>query len=114
MQIDIELALLNASLDQLKEIENRLPPGFIVEDRTDRGWGLVICIIGELPDDVSGAISDFLQQLSSVTDIISSSAGIMRVGVFHNTANCTMEFNCLARLNEFGLSLEISTYPSMD
>lgn len=114
MQVDVELSLVNAPANELKAIQDDLPSGFFVEDRSDRGWGLVIRTTQKLSDDFSDSIDAFLEPLSPLVKMISNHAGILRVGVFYNTVTCTMRLNSCERLAEFGLLLEISTYPSSD
>ncbi|HEB93943.1 MAG TPA: hypothetical protein ENI94_10875 [Gammaproteobacteria bacterium] len=114
MQVDVEIALINASANELKVIQADLPPGFFIEDRSDRGWGLVIRTTQKLSDDFSEAIDVFLEPLSPLVEMVSSHAGILRVCVFYSTVTCTMRLNSCDRLAVFGLPLEISTYPSSD
>lgn len=114
MQVDVELAFVNASADQLKSIQDDLPPGFFVEDRSDRGWGLVIRTTQQLSDDLSSAIDAFLEPLSPLVKMVGNHGGILRVGVFYDTVTCTMRLKSCDRLAVFGLPLEISTYPSSD
>jgi hypothetical protein len=90
MQIDVELALVNASVDQLKNIQDDLPSKFFVEDRSDRGWGLVIRTTQNLPDDFSSAIDAFLEPLIPLVKIVGNQGEILRVGVFYDTVTCTM------------------------
>ena len=114
MQVDVELALVNAPANDLKAIQDDLPSGFFIEDRSDRGWGLVIRTTQELSDNVSDSINVFLEPLSPLVRMISDYVGILRVGVFYDTVTCTMRLNSCDRLAELGLLLEISTYPSSD
>jgi hypothetical protein len=114
MQVDIELALVDASADELKGLQSYLPSGFYVEDRSDRGWGLVIRTTQKLSGDFSCAIDAFLGPLCPMIEIISNHAGVLRVGVFYNTITCTMRLNSCERLSTFRLPIEISTYPSSD
>ena len=113
-KIDVELALVDASVGELKRLLSDLPSEFHVEDRSDNGWGLVICTSQNLPDNFSNAVDDFLKPLSLLVGVISSHKGILRVGVFYDTMTCTMRLNSSDQLSVFKLSLEISTYPSSD
>lgn len=114
MQLDVELALIDMSADDLNDIKSHLPTGFYVEDRSDKGWGLVVRAKQKLMDDFNGAINAFLEPLTPMINIIRNHTGLLRVGVFYNTVNCTMRLNSFDRLSEFGLPIEISTYPSSD
>jgi hypothetical protein len=114
MQVDVELALINAPADQLGVIQDQLPSVFFVDDQSHRGWGLVIRTSQQLSDDLSDAIDAFLVPLSPLAKMINNHSGILRIGVFYDTVTCTMRLNSYDRLTEFGLPLEISTYPSSD
>lgn len=114
MQIDVELALVDASADELNGIKSDLPSEFYVEDRTDKGWGLVIRTTRKLPDDFGNAVDAFLEPLSPLAEMVGNHVGVLRAGVFYDTVTCTMRLNSSDRLVAFGLSLEISTYPSSD
>jgi hypothetical protein len=114
MQVDVEIALLDATAAELTRIQLELPQGFQVEDRSDTGWGVVITTSRELPNNFSKAIDDFLTPLSALGDLVRTYAGILRVGVFYGTVNCTIRLESYDRLMMLGLPLEISTYPSDD
>ena len=100
----------------MNDIQDNLPDDFFVEDRSDNGWGLVIRTTQQLSDDFSEAIDAFLEPLTRglLAKMVSSHAGILRVGVFYSTCSCTMLLSSCDRLAAFGLSLEISTYPSSE
>lgn len=114
MQIDLELALVDASRDELVTLQSSIPKDFFVEDQTNRGWGLVIRTTLQLLDDLSDSVDSFLEPLSPLAKMIGDHEGILRVGIFYNTATCTMQIASCERLALFKLSLEISTYPSSD
>lgn len=114
MQVDVELALIDASTAELFYFQSKLPVGFYVEDKSDRGWGLVIRTTRELPDDFSNAVDTFLEPLSSLAEVIGVYDGLLRIGVFYDTATCTMRLNSYDRLADFKLPLEITAYPSSD
>lgn len=112
MQIDVELALVNASVGHLTNILDTLPSGYLVEDRSELGWGLVVRVAQKLPNDFNSAIESFLEPLSSLVKIIRCHGGVLRVGIFFETFTCTIRLKSYERLVELGLSLEISIYPS--
>jgi hypothetical protein len=114
MQIDVELALINAPANELKDIQDDLPSVYFVEDRSNLGWGLVIQTTRKLTGDFNDSIYAFLEPLNPMINLARKYSGILRVGVFYNTVTCTMRLNSCERLAEFGMELEISTYPSSD
>lgn len=114
MQIDVELALVDTSMDELVNLQRDLPSEFYVEDRSDKGWGVVIRTRRKLSDDFNDAINGFLTPLNSLVELIISHKRILRVGVFYNTATCTMRLNSSDPLTAFKLPLEITVYPSSD
>ena len=114
MQIDVELALINASSNNIKYLQSHLPTEFYIEDRSDRGWGIVIRTTQKSFDDFSATINNFLEPLNPLIEIISNSGGILRVGVFYSTVTCTIRLNYYEQLAIFRLPIEISTYPSFD
>lgn len=114
MQVDLELALTNPGDIEVHFIQERLPEDFYAEDRSKKGWGLVIRTSRELPDDEASAVDFFLSQLCPLADLIKKTTAIFRVGAFHNTVTCTVHFKSCADLVAMGASLEISTYPCSD
>lgn len=114
MQIDVELALLDAATNEFGDIQSNLSSGFYLEDRTEIGWGLVIRATQELSDNFDNAIDGFLEPLSSLAEVIGSHKGVLRIGVFYDTATCTLRLNSYDRLAAFKLPLEITVYPSSD
>ena len=67
-----------------------------------------------MSDDFSNAVDAFLEPLNSLVKVIGDHEGILRIGVFYDTATCTMRLNSYDQLAAFKLSLEITTYPSSD
>ena len=112
MQIDVELALVSATAIQFNDIEDNLPQGFFIEDRTDRGWGLVIRTTHKFSEELSSAIDVFIEPLMPLIELADDHEGVLRVGIFYDTINCTVCIKSFDRLAEFGLPLEISIYPS--
>lgn len=114
MQVDLELALTNPSDIEIHLVQERLPEDFYVEDRSKKGWGLVIRTSRELPEDEASAVDFFLSQLRPLADLIKRTTAIFRVGAFHDTVTCTVHFKSCTDLVTLGASLEISTYPCSD
>ncbi len=114
MQIDVELALVNATVSELKYFQDNLPGGFYVEDKSDRNWGLVIRTTQKLPEDFTAAIDDFLGAISSLVELINNYDRVLRVGIFYETATCTIQLNSYNQLLKFRMPIEISVYPSTD
>lgn len=112
-QIDLELALTEGSAD-LMTIQENLPLGFYIEDRSDRGWGLVIRTSQESSDDFSSALNEFFNQLLPFKDLIRRHKGILRAGIYYDTATCTVKVDSSVRFTDFNLCLEISSYPVSD
>jgi hypothetical protein len=114
MQIDLELALVNATENEIKDFQDNLPDGFYVEDRSDKNWGFVIRTIEKPSEDFSTAINNFLEPLNSLSGLVRSCSSILRVGVFYDTATCTMRLNSYDQLTLFKASIEITVYPFSD
>ena len=113
MQIDIELALLDANLEDAEEFENALPSGVFFEDKINLGWGIVIRVTKSLSDNLCDAINTFLDLVRPLKQIISSHVVVLRVAVFYSTCTSTIQINSFDKLIEFGLRLEISNYPTL-
>lgn len=114
MSVDLELAMTGAEADSLRDIQESLPDSYYAEDRSDKGWGLAIRSATDMSGNCSDAIRTFLEPLNPLTDWILAHDGIMRVGIFHVTVNCTIHLDCCGELARLGLLLEVSTYPSVD
>jgi hypothetical protein len=111
MQVDIELALLDATVAELEEIQRLLPNDMLAEPRFAQGWGIVISTTQNSSNNPSDAVDEFLNVLYSLKEIILRHNGVLRVAIFYTTIDCTIRFKSCERLTEFGLCLEISTYP---
>ncbi|MDR2260521.1 MAG: hypothetical protein LBE06_06215 [Azoarcus sp.] len=114
MQIDLELALLDTTEEDVREIQNVLPSGVFFENKVNLGWGIVIRVTKSLPDNICDAIDIFLDLIRPLKNIINSHVGVLRVAVFYSTYTSTIQLNSFEKLTEFGLKLEISNYPTLD
>ncbi|MDR3054184.1 MAG: hypothetical protein LBU53_02105 [Zoogloeaceae bacterium] len=114
MQVEIELALMDATVAELKEIRRILPYGMSAENRSAQGWGIVISTGQSSLNNPSDVVDEFLNSLHSLKEIIRRHKSVLRVAIFYTTINCTIRFKSCERLAELGLGLEISTYPVSD
>lgn len=110
-KVDIELALTRALPNQLSEIRELLPSGFMVEDESKRGWGLVIRNSVESYSDFDSSINGLLSPLAQFAEKFVDLSGIIRVAVFYTTASCTININSFGKLSIFSIPCEITTYP---
>jgi hypothetical protein len=113
MQIDIELALLDATAEDVIYIQNAIPSGVFFENKVNLDWGIVIRVSRSLPDNICDAIDTFLDLMRPLKNIINSYKGILRVAIFYTTGMFTILLNSFDKLTEFGLKLEISNYPTL-
>lgn len=114
MHLDVELALIGASAGELTGLQSSLPAGYYVEDKFDRGWGLVLRTTRELSNDFSRVVDGFLEPLNPLAKVIGDNEGILRIGVFYSTATCTIRLKSYDQLAAFKLPLEITAYPTSD
>ena len=114
MQVEIELALMDAAVVELKEIRRILPYSMSAENRYAQGWGIVISTGQSSLNNPSDVVDEFLNSLHPLKEIIRQHKGMLRIAIFYTTVNCTIRVNSCNRLSEFGLGLEISTYPVSD
>ncbi len=114
MDIDIEIAMPEISEAKRAEILGALPRDFYSEDRESQGWGTVIRMSSVLPEGLDAAVSAFLGGLKGIAPSVASAGGILRLAVYHQTYTCTVRLNSVQLISEFGLALEISTYPTAD
>lgn len=112
VDIDIEVAFPGVSATQGSQLFGTLPKDFYFEEREAQGWGVVIATSRDLPEDVDDAIMTFLQPLERIATQISSARGILRLAVYYDTYTCTLRINCVGLIAEYGLSLEVSAYPT--
>lgn len=114
MQTDIELAITEFGSDRISTLSLMLPPGYVVEDRTRTGYGLVVRSQGsEAIEEINAKLKTFLEKLLAVAEIARDYGCIARVAVFSSTVTTTALFNidCLEALRVFNAKLEISVYP---
>ena len=113
MRIDAELALLSMTSADVGELSELLPFGFKVEDCTDRGYGL---IVRQLEDpqqsEVQSAIVALTSPLSDIASELVKHDPVVRVAIYFDTANCTIDLRPNDETFPFETNLEISVYPS--
>lgn len=108
---DIELALLNpGNLSQ--QIETRLATSFSLEDRKDKGWGLVARALNLQGDSIDAQLSVFLTGLAGSEDLIRQCQPVLRIAVFSPNYSCTVLLPKLDQLCAIGARLEFSVYPT--
>jgi hypothetical protein len=108
---DIELALLHPKLSK-SDLEAQLPESITVEDRSSRGWGLVLRI-----EDLQGATLDerlghFLNGISGTFALLRDLQPVVRIAAFNESATCTFMLSHIDRLGELCAQIEVSVYPT--
>jgi hypothetical protein len=112
MQLDIELALTGVLDAPMIARLAKLPQGYNIEDRSKRGWGLVLRTRRKVPTTVDEAISEFLIGIISIKDPIRAGKGILRIAVHSETVNTTVNISVVELICDYRLQLEISIYPT--
>jgi hypothetical protein len=117
---DIEVALPHAPPDIAAQLERMLSPDYGVENRSDRGWGIVIVRHQEWYGDrrkLSLCITEFIADLEHL-DLpninIGDASPIVRVGVYYDTFSFTLTLSneAMISLQSAKATLEVSLYPS--
>lgn len=112
LEIDLELSLQEATIDDFDHVYKMLPDQFQLVDRIKNGWGLVVINNNLNYSDVDHAILNFFQQLSNSNELIKKYNGILRIALYHDTANCTFRLGQLKKISLFDVPIEFSIYPS--
>lgn len=112
--MEIELAFVELPVDQLADEFRDLPDSFLIEDRTDKGWGIVLRQTHEVSGlNLDESIVEFLEKLSYFQDLISEQKTILRVAVYTDAFSHTSRIKSFDLYSGFGFVLEISVYPTM-
>src|SRR5215217_5296346 len=89
VEIDVELVLGKLSRVQISKLESALPAGYVLEDQTSRGWGIVLRTESTAGSDVSEAVLQVLNDLEPHEQSIVKMEGGLHIGLFYDTATCT-------------------------
>jgi hypothetical protein len=108
---DVELALLSPGQHRY-ELEQKLAASMSMEDRSDRGWGLVVRATSLQGEALEDQLSEFLGHLSGIEDLVRRSSPVLRIAVFNPSYSCTVLLPKLDRICAMGMQLELSVYPS--
>ena len=110
--MDIELALIELSKNNESNLINSLPNGYDSEDRSNKGWGLVIRASGNIDgENIDDCIKSFLEGLVDVKEIIFQSEPILRLAIYNKNINYTLTLKSFKILSDFNITLEASIYP---
>lgn len=112
-EFEIELAITSPR-HPMREFVNYLPGGYLIEDRSETGWGFVIRP-NEQPSfgSVSEDMSDFLRNMEDMRKFLLGSDLILRLAVYSDSADTTITLDC-RYVESLGAKLEISFYPSVE
>ncbi len=111
--IEIELILGEITQNDFSIIEKEIPSNYLIEDRSNRGWGIVILNDREYIELIDESIIHFIEPLKALTYIISKYSTILRIAVYCSTLTCTLKLNIKETLSIFNSELEISIYPTI-
>jgi len=108
---DLELALTDRSRLTDSLIEN-LRSDFVLEDRSEQGWGLVLRLEKSDGKVLDGLIQKFLSAALKFKSIIKDAKPILRVAAFNPNVTCTLLLKDIESFAELGAQVEVSVYPT--
>lgn len=110
---DIELALLNPVVLR-RDLEAKLTPNLLLEDRVSRGWGLVLRAATLRGTTLGEQLEHFLSDVSDVAVTLRSCRPLLRIAVFNRSATCTVTLPHSELLCALGADVEIAVYPTSE
>lgn len=108
---DLELALTDRSYLTDSLIAS-LGSDFVLEDRSEQGWGLVLRLENSESKSLDGLIKKFLLAALKFKSVIKDSKPILRVAAFNPNATCTLLLKNIESLAELGVQIEVCVYPT--
>ncbi len=109
---DIELALINLPKKELQEISKVLPAGYLVEDRSNKGWGIVIRLDSENElESLNDQVKAFITGVLPIKKWMELSSPVLRVACFNDKLTCTINLEDFELFVSLKIKLEISIYP---
>lgn len=110
---EIELALIDYPVKKITALYHTAPSGFLVEDRSDKGWGIVFRQeITDNKKDLDAAFVSFLEALSDIETEIKSHNAILRIAIYTDSFDYTIRLKSFEILTRYGVQLEASIYPT--
>jgi hypothetical protein len=111
---DIELALIKYPEEKVQSLREKLPLGYILEPKYALGWGSVIRMDNDLPDDIDSAIETFMNGLNAIIADIRASGSVLRISIYNKNVTFTFRMKSPDILARYVTGLELSVYPTMD
>ena len=110
---DVELALMTLSSMNANEVLRLIPQDYLVENKSDTGWGYVITPSDnkEFSGDLDQHITDFVAGLAPVLKWIKDSSSVLRVAVYNDKMTCTVNLNKFDFFVSSDIKLELTVYP---
>ncbi|MFC7297034.1 hypothetical protein [Herminiimonas aquatilis] len=108
---DLELALTDPS-KLTDSLMATLRTKFVLEDRSEQGWGLVLRLQKTEENSLAALAENFVSAAIKFKSAIKNSKPILRVAAFNSNATCTLLFKDIESLAELGVQLEVSVYPT--
>lgn len=109
---DLELALINLPKEELQEISKVLPVRYLVEDRSNNGWGIVIRLDSENElASLNDQVRAFIAGVLPIRKWIELSSPVLRVVCFNDKLTCTINLDDFELFVSLKIKLEISIYP---
>ena len=108
---DLELALTDQSR-LTEEMVASLRLQFVLEDRSEQGWGLVLRLEKSDGKSLDDLMQRFLAAAMKFKLVIKSAKPILRVAAFNPNATCTLLLKDIDLLAKLGTQVEVSIYPT--
>lgn len=114
-RLDIELVVIESSPLNCGTMTTLLPPGYLIREAVGKSWKWVI--EEDVSDDslriLPDAVCKFVNGLSELVPRIGAGHSFIRVGVFFETATCTVVIPgaVMGHLATLGVGLITTAYP---
>jgi hypothetical protein len=108
---DLELALTDRS-HLTDSLIASLRSEFVLEDRSEQGWGLMLRLEKSEGKSLDGLVQKFLSAALKFKSAIKDAKPILRVAAFNPNATCTLLLKDIELFAELGVQIEVCVYPT--
>jgi len=107
---DVELALREPT-ELLAEELRQMKSQFLIEDRSDNGWGLVLRAEKASGQSLKEILETLVKACGPFEVSIARCKPVLRVAAFNPNLTCTIWIDEASFIAKIGASIEVSVYP---